>query len=135
MLQKVVRVRSRIGGRITFTLETGLSLEGEPNYALPDELTPAFAQAWMELPVGEELFIGEIMSQVAATEKRRFSAFCRDAYRPLMGENGDPPLGMEPLEAFRGQLRRRFESTIRPGARGCLQALERFGRDCRNQNP
>ena len=63
---------------------------------------------------------------------RRFRAFCRDAYRPLMGDDPQTPVRMEELQAFRNQLRGRYKSVIEPGVRSCLERLDQLSTDCRN---
>ena len=61
---------------------------------------------------------------------RAFNVFRRDVYRPLMGTYGQAAVPAKELQAFRDQLRRRFESVIEPGVKSCLQRLERFRQEC-----
>ena len=67
---------SKVGGTISF-VDKKLTMEGEPNYKLPEDLTVEFATEWLSREWGDEFFIGELMAFVTPSEKRRFNAFCR----------------------------------------------------------
>ena len=73
------RLRTKIGGSITFSPESGIVIEGGSHYTLPQPFTLDFANTWVATAPGDEFFIGELMHEVAPADKRGFSAFCRSA--------------------------------------------------------